>query len=345
MSMTAAPKVSVLLPVHNCAAYIESALRSMMEQTLRDIEIVVVDDGSTDATPAILARLAAADPRIRILRPEHNLRLPRALNFGLEHVRGTYVARMDADDLSLPNRLARQAAYLDAHPDVILVGCGVEEIDGQGRHIKRRALAQDPFAVRWRLRFHLAFNHPTFMFRRTEMTARYDPDWTVSEDYDLQARVAAMGDCAALPDVLLQYRVHENSITGTKWDRQIHEQVRIATRVQRAALSDPVYDALDPFRRAYYGQQTLGDDDIRALFAGMRGMIAADLVTAPDRGPWMRRQAAQLLWVALWRSGMGKARMVRAFLRHGRDFAGPLVLDRLGREERLPRALRAEPQM
>ena len=340
----APPQISVLLPVHNGVPYIEEALRSVMGQTFTDIEIVVIDDGSTDETPDILARLAAEDPRIRVIRPDTNLRLPGALNLGLDHVRGTYVARMDADDICEPDRLARQRAYLEAHPEITLIGCSVTRIRGDGTPFQVSVRAQDPFAARWMTRFVMPFRHPTFLFRRDEMPLRYDPACTVSEDYDILARLSVDHKIACLPDVLLQYREHGGSLTGTKWKLMLSEARKIAVPVQQADLSPAVFDALEPFRAAYYDQTPLDRAGQAAMFAGLKAMVEEDARTSPAHAPWVKRQTAQMAAQALLRAGTGKAQVVQAFLTAGTSFLPALAMRFLETRRALPAALRSEPQ-
>mgnify|MGYP006270521559 CR=1 FL=1 len=341
-SLATAPRVSVLLPVHNGEDYIESALRSVMGQTLRDIEIVAVDDASSDATPGILARLATEDARIRVLRPEQNLRLPRALNFGLEHVRGDYVARMDADDLCEPTRLQVQADFLDANPEIVLVGCSARHIDAYNRFIKASIRAQTSFHTRWLLRVGMAFRHPTFFFRREGWTWRYDPECTLSEDYDILARVTDTAQVACLPDLLFSYREHEGSLTGRKWHNMQVEARRIAERVQKADLPADIYDALEPYRDAYYDQMALDSAGVAAVFEGLSRMLAHDVEKYPQHGQWIRRQTAQLAAHALMRSGMSPAQNIATFLRKGPHFLPALGLRYMEAKRILPEALRSD---
>ncbi|MBM7070230.1 glycosyltransferase family A protein [Actibacterium sp. 188UL27-1] len=341
---SAVPQISVLLPVHNGVPYIEEALRSVMGQTFTDIEIVVIDDGSTDDTPQVLARLAAEDPRIRVIRPDTNLRLPGALNLGLDHVRGAYVARMDADDICEPDRLARQHAYLEANPEITLIGCSVTRIRGDGTPFQVSVRGQDPFAARWMTRFVMPFRHPTFLFRRDEMPLRYDPACTVSEDYDILARLSADHKIACIPDVLLRYREHDGSLTGTKWKLMLAEAKRIAVPVQQADLSPRVFEALAPFRAAYYDQTPLDRGGQAALFKGLKMMIEEDARTSPSHRAWVTRQAAQMAAQALLRAGTGKVQVVQAFLMAGTSFMPALAMRFLETRRALPAPLRSEPQ-
>lgn len=337
------PKVSVLLPVHNGANYVESAVRSMMAQTLREIEIVVVDDASSDGTPGILDRLAAEDGRIRVERLEPNRRLPGALNRGLELCRGEYVARMDADDLSEPTRLEVQARFLDSHPDITLVGCSVIRIDGDGKPFQTSVRAQDPFAARWMCRFMMPFRHPTFLFRRTEMDLAYDPACTVSEDFDILARLTETRKVVCLPDVLLRYREHDGSLTGAKWRLMVEEAEKIAVPVQKTEMPAEVFEAMAPFRTAYFDLRPLDGTGIAALFEGLKRMAQADALESPAHRDWIRRQTAQLGAHALLRSGARKPRILAAFFGPGRDFLPALVMRFLETRRLLPAAFRSDP--
>src|SRR5688572_27419114 len=158
-----APIVTVLLPTYNAAGWLESAVDSVLNQTLRDIEVVVMDDGSTDATSGILARYT--DARLRIIRDD-NRGLVAVLNRGIELANGRYIARMDADDIACPTRLATQVAFLDAHRAVGICGTWfrVHTLDKRPSHV-RTPKHHDEIAAT--LFFRSAFGHPTVMFRRS----------------------------------------------------------------------------------------------------------------------------------------------------------------------------------
>jgi len=128
-----APRVTVLMPVHDAAGFIGQALASVLGQSVSDIECLVVDDGSTDGSAVIAG--GTGDPRVRVIRRAHE-GMTRALNAGLARARGEYVARLDADDWPAPDRLAQQAAFLDAHAEVALVGTGIVLVDEAGRRLR-----------------------------------------------------------------------------------------------------------------------------------------------------------------------------------------------------------------
>lgn len=337
------PLVSVLLPVHNGADYIESAVRSMMDQTLRDQEILVVDDASTDATPAILAGLAAEDSRIRILRPKKNLRLPKALNFGLDHARGRYVARMDADDLSEPTRLEVQVRYLEAHPEVTLVGCSEVDIDGDGRELLVKNNVHSAFCTRWAVRFIMPFRHPSFVFRREQMTLRYDPQHTLGQDYDFMERLTQTHKVVCLPDVLLRYRKHVDSATVKHRQRSLAMGREIAERAQARDLPPEIYDDLTPFRDAFYGEKTLDPAELSRMFRGLKAMYDYDRGVAPEHGSWVARQIVRLTTTALTRSGEHGLKLRMKILRHGPYFALPMGMWLAEKRNLLPGFLDSRP--
>ena len=339
------PAVSVLMTVHNGQPYVESALRSVMEQSLRDIEIVVVDDASTDDTPQVLQKLATEDPRLRIDTAETNLGVGAASNRGLGLCRAEYVARMDADDLSDPTRLQTQKRYLETHSEVLLLGTSIHQIDAGGQHLRTSLRPRDAFATRWLARFQYPLNHPSTMFRRLGPDGTpllYDATMRTTLDYDFCARVLERGEVACLPDVLLSYRVHGGSISGTKYRHQSEAAKAIAARVQAHDLPAPLHGALAAFNRAFFD---FAPADPAQVFDGLRQVIAHDLKTHPDRRAWMLRQAAQLLATALKRSGQGKGQILRAFLGAGRDFLPPLALRLLETRQALPAGWRTDPDI
>jgi glycosyltransferase involved in cell wall biosynthesis len=129
--------ISVLMPVFNVEEYIEEALSSVLNQTYKHFEIIVIDDGSTDSTAAIVERMALVDSRIRLLRNPQNMRIVQSLNRGLSMAAGSYIARMDGDDISMPDRFEKFVEHLEKHPNIELVGCSVISIDTKGIELGR----------------------------------------------------------------------------------------------------------------------------------------------------------------------------------------------------------------
>ena len=209
-----APKVSVLLPVWDGEAFLEQALESILQQTLTSFELIVIDDGSTDRTAAIAEEFASRDTRVRVLRFPHE-GLAATLNAGIAAARGEYVARMDADDISVPDRLKKQVAYLDAHPACVAVGAWIEVIDEAGRHLglKTYVSTHDEISTAL-LHGASAIAHPTIVVRRVALRAAggYDGRRYPSEDLDLWFCLCQRGKLANLGETLLQHRRHKAAI-------------------------------------------------------------------------------------------------------------------------------------
>jgi hypothetical protein len=200
----------VLLPVWNGEPFLAEAIESVLRQTFAAFELIVIDDGSTDRTAAIAEEFASRDDRVRVLRRAHEGLSP-ALNAGIEEARGEYVARMDADDASIPERLQKQVAYLDAHPACAALGTWIEVVDEKGLHIglKTFAMTHEKISAAL-LRGVSAIAHPTVVVRRDVVRAvgGYDARRYPSEDLDLWFRMSESGELANLPEALLQHRRH-----------------------------------------------------------------------------------------------------------------------------------------
>jgi hypothetical protein len=210
------PYVSVVLPVRNGERYIAEAITSIVEQTFRNFEVVVVDDGSCDCTLQILAEWAVRDPRIRLLaRPRSGL--VAALEAGRAAAQGFYLARMDADDIADPERLRRQVEYLDRHPEVVAIGGQIELIDAKGRSLGRRVFPVTPADCRTYLKRGAPFCHPAVMMRpdAVALVGGYRASFEPAEDIDLWLRLAKVGELANLDVNVLRYRVHAASMTRT----------------------------------------------------------------------------------------------------------------------------------
>lgn len=216
------PVVSVLMPCYNAAATLPEALRSLQQQTRVDFEIVAVDDGSTDGTLQQLQQFAAVDDRLRYFSIPHS-GIVGALNAGLAHCLSGYIARMDADDRSHPERLARQSAYLDGRPEIDLAGCRVaafpSEDVGAGFVVYLdwlNSLVKDE-DIRREIFVESPLPHPSWMLRRAALQAAggyRDCDW--AEDYDLLLRLYLNGArFAKLEQVLLEWREHPGRLTRT----------------------------------------------------------------------------------------------------------------------------------
>ncbi len=216
--MNAGPPISVCLPVYNAERYIAEAVESILGQTFGDFEFLIIDDGSTDGSRRILERYAAGDPRIRLVsRP--NGGLVSALNELLGMARGEFIARMDADDIALPERFERQIAYLRDHGDVVALGTQILLIDPRGAPLTEMPLDLEHEDIdRAHLNGVTVLCHPTILARTASVlgVGGYRPGYFPGEDIDLWLRLAEVGRLANLPEILVKYRQHLQSIGNTQ---------------------------------------------------------------------------------------------------------------------------------
>lgn len=223
--MSKDPLISVVMPVYNGRRYLAEAMDSILAQTFGDFEFICVDDGSTDDSLAILSDYARRDARVRIVS-RANTGVWKALNDGIEVSHGRLIARMDADDVSMPNRFEKQVTFLNEHPDVVAVGCSVLIIDAEGAPLREM-----PNPPRWTHEeidtAHLTgggqvFYHPALIFRREALkTIGMYRQWPAAQDLDLFLRLAEIGRLANVRDVLLKYRQHMGSVGHAKMAKQL----------------------------------------------------------------------------------------------------------------------------
>lgn len=229
IELTEQPTVSVLMSAYNAEEYLGDAVDSILNQTFDDFEFVVVNDGSFDNTSAILNAYAQRDSRIVLIEQE-NLGLIRALNVGLASCRGELVARMDADDIALPQRFSEQVSFLRSNSDCVAVGTALALIDSDGDLLG----TQVPPLSHEEIEIHLlkgigAVPHPSSMIRREFLVkvGGYDVSALHVEDLELWLRLSELGRLANMPVELLQYRLHANSVTATKRRIQLENAVRV----------------------------------------------------------------------------------------------------------------------
>ncbi len=299
----AEPKVSVLMSVRNGERHLAEAVESILGQSFGDLELIVVDDGSSDGTPSLLARYG--DPRLRRLRNEKPLGLTRSLGRALGAARGAFVARQDADDRSLPERLRRQVEFLDAHPGVGLLGTAYHVIDGAGARREVQRHPPDDCRIRWQMLFHNAFCHTSVMLRRKmlgEHRLGYDETLPFSQDYDLWARVLEVSAGANLEAPLVELRLHGASVSATRRADQQGIADRVSRRQLAALIGErcPAMGQVSVLRRCYYRMpDDLSESELAACrlfltaldaFAGRHPEAAA--FVAGERRNWVERLMA-----------------------------------------------------
>lgn len=255
------PTISCVMPAYNAQRYLRSAIESILQQTWGDFELIVVDDGSTDQTLPILREYEKKDARVRpISRP--NTGHTGAINDGIAAARGEFIARMDSDDLALPERFFKQLEFLRQHPEVVLVGASVELIDPYDIPIGESIVPTTHSEIDAKLMEGSGgtIPHPVAMFRRSayDRVGPYRSKFNGSEDLDLWLRMAEIGRVANLPEILLKYRRHYQSFSFAKNQVQMQHKANILGEAcERRGLPKPEVDLNKHWKPAPMDQQLL----------------------------------------------------------------------------------------
>lgn len=205
------------MPVYNCEQYVANALSSILNQTFSDFEVLIIDDASTDATVSII--LSFNDKRINLIIKPKNTGYTNSLNYGCKIAKGKYIARMDGDDICLPERFEKQIRFLEANPDFVVCGTTYSKIGNP----KRITIPQHHSNIKIRLLWGNCIAHPTVMIRKEALEVFSEPYDTLkepAEDYDLWVRLLAIGKLHNLPEVLLEYRTYGNQVSQKRAEEQ-----------------------------------------------------------------------------------------------------------------------------
>ena len=226
---TKSPLITVLMPVYNGDKYLNEAIDSILNQTFSDFEFLIIDDGSTDQS--IDQIMSYNDPRIQLIKNENNVGQSETLNKGLGLAKGKYIARMDQDDISMPERLKKQLDFMENNSDVDVCGSwlqlmgkydGILELETKSEKIKMNLLTNENLA------------HPAVMIRKSTLVKydlNYNPTFTISNDYDLWVRMFEYCSFANLPEPLLKFRMHDNQYSKILWEQNNAETNRILTNL------------------------------------------------------------------------------------------------------------------
>ncbi len=214
--MNTSPKVTVIIPVYNREKYVSEAIDSILTQSFTDFELLLIDDGSTDGSVEVMR--SYTDPRIRLVYNGSNLGIPKTRNKSLQLARGEYIAMLDSDDYAHPDRLKKQVAFLDRHPDYAVVGSWAAEMDENGRLWRRiKIFPVSPGEVQSGLLFRCCFLHPSIMARKAVLQVYgYRDQYVVCSDFELLVRIARKYKLGNLPQILVRHRIHAGRITYEK---------------------------------------------------------------------------------------------------------------------------------
>lgn len=207
------PIISVIMPVYNGARYLRESIDSILNQTFKDFEFIIINDGSTDNSEEII--LSYNDPRIVYLKNKVNSKICVTLNRGIDAARGNYIARFDCDDIALPNRLERQKQYLDKHPEIGIIGSDII-IFGKGDEDHYFGFVHNPDECKAGLLFNTCFAHPAVMMRTRillEHNLHYREEYKGIEDFEMWWRISQYAEMANLPEALIRYRKHPEQET------------------------------------------------------------------------------------------------------------------------------------
>ena len=285
------PAISVILPVYNAEAYVREAVESILAQTFTDFELIAINDGSTDDSGAILRKLAARDTHI-VLVERSNDGLVSALNKGLEIARADLIARMDADDVAMPERFALQHARMSQEPELVVLGSFIRVMDKTGDIIHLSEYPLTPKATaRCLERGGCPVANPAVMMRRDAVlkAGGYRKAFSHAEDYDLWLRMSDLGyTIANLPQPLLNYRWHGANVSEVHWQAQGRSGLlaHLAHQVRKAGLPD-----------LFEGVETIDDELIRTVPVHLRQGLDAELfVRRHARLSFARREELDAAW-------------------------------------------------
>ena len=209
------PLVTVLMSVYNGEDFLAEAIESISDQTFKDFEFLIVNDGSTDKSSEIVSHFVRKDRRIRLI-DQDNKGLVAALNRGLKEARGTLIARIDADDIAYPNRLEKQVAHMTENPEIIASGSSITLIDTQGQIMRQIKYPVTKDKVRKQMMKGSKLAHPAVMMRRAVVlkVGAYREVCRPADDYDLWLRLLEVGEIDNLQEPLLYYREHDNKMSN-----------------------------------------------------------------------------------------------------------------------------------
>lgn len=299
--MSAAPTVSVVMAAYNGAHLIEETLASLQAQTFEDFEVLVVDDCSTDDSRAVVRRWA--DARVRLIEAPVNGGPVRARNLAFAEARGRYIAGLDQDDICLPDRFARQVAFLDAHRDTVLVAATAVTFEGKKERASQQATNSTPALIRWLLHLKNPLVWSTTMIRgdvarRLEPFTR--PDCLYAEDFDLYHRLLAYGDVARIDAPLLRYRDHPGGASNRYRETMLANSAGVLERAWRPHLGDAAGEAAALLAQYVTAGEPCPDRAtlvrVGALMSSLQTTYLADLPHDGESRRLIKWETARLWW-------------------------------------------------
>ena len=313
--MNTAPKISLIMSVYNGEDYLRDAIESVLNQTFKDFELIVINDCSTDSTGEILNRFAELDKRVKVHTNEVNLRLPSSLNKAITLAQGKYIARMDADDICLPERLEKQYQFMENNPGVALSSCrfmtlknGLVSSGGCGgksdnESIKALLLVTNPIL------------HPGIIAKADAIRSLgYDKNFTCTEDMELWTRFVMAGyDIEIMPEYLMIYRLHDKQITETTLEKQHKEVIAIQKNYYGALLETMNSEQEEFYIRGIYFRENKDIDKFCEFYKWLKAVNRKTKVFSKDA----LNYAMFEILAEYKRKGITKTKLIKAMLLFG----------------------------
>lgn len=310
--MKGTPEISVIMSVYNGADYLAEAMESICRQTFADWELIVINDCSTDGTADILRKYAEADSRIRVYTNEVNLKLPSSLNKALSLARGKYTARMDADDICLPDRLEKQYAFMEANPQVMLSSCRFFTLYGGDVQSGGCGGKCDAQSLKALLLLTNPLLHPGVIARSEAIRKLgYDVSLTCTEDLELWTRFSREQlKMEILDEYLMLYRIHDKQITSTTLDRQHKEVLKIQKVYIKEMLAEMTDAQADFYINGIYFREQMDIDRFCEFYRWMKQVNREKKNFVPEALDYAMFE----ILAEYKRRGISKAKLLKAFI-------------------------------
>lgn len=334
--MNEIPRITVLMPVYNERVYLDTAIESVLGQSFTQFELLIVDDGSDEPTAQNIAAWADRDSRIRVLRNATNIGVTAALSRGLVAAKGEFLARQDADDISLPQRLQAQLECFERNPQHVLVGSDCALIDARGRVTAIDSTGWADYELRLISMVRTPIVHSSAMFRMGPVRQHelvYDERYLSAEDFDFWVRMQAFGTLAVVPEVLVHYRLHAATISSQRQAEQHRNMRDIALNSSLQHLSElNAYRAqLEAFLDLLYLRLPQTTQSIASACEGAAAIASAfgrASALTPAQQFRVRRLCVRWLVMGLWRSKSWERPLsLLPLLRRTPSLGGPLLAE------------------
>ncbi len=286
------PAITVLMPVYNAEKYLADAIDSILNQSFNDFELLIINDGSTDSSEKII--LSYSDSRVRYMKNEKNIKLIATLNKGIEIANGKYIARMDADDVSLPSRLQVQFDFMESNPNVALCGSWFELI-GDRTGIAKYGGEHNEIMMKMLYQCH--FCHPSVIMRKSMIDTfdvKFDSAYIHAEDYDFFVRIGEKYKLANIQTALLKYRIHERSVSASNKAIQNNNSALVKKRLfEKTGLAISEND-IDFFRTVMQHEYEFTKDYLHKAELLLDKLVAANKISAYFENVFFDTYVAQL---------------------------------------------------